>query len=407
MVGDLINSDHSKMDENIIPHDWEIKELNTVSNIIDSLHQTPSFSESGFAMVRVTDIKSGNLNLEKVARVDEKTYLEFIRNYKPVRGDIVLSRVGSYGVTSFVDTDEPVCMGQNTLVIHPIIDNRFLYYILNSDFVRQQIENESFGTGYKSLSLKNVKELRLPIPVQEEEQYKIAKILSNMDLIIELIDKLIEKKKNIKQGAMQELLTGKKQLSGNWRSDLKQYKTEKELIPKYWQRKKIGETLKVKHGKSQRGVAEANGEYPILATGGEIGRTNQFLYNKPTVLIGRKGTIDEPQYMDSPFWSVDTLFYTEVFDNFNAKFLYYKMKEIDWYAYNEASGVPSLNAKTIEQIEISVPSTLAEQIAIAQSLSDMDTEIEKLEYKRNKFKQLKVGMMQQLLTGRIRLKCKN
>lgn len=79
------------------------------------------------------------------------------------------------------------------------------------------------------------------------------------------------------------------------------------------------------------------------------------------------------------------------------------MRTIDWYSYNEASGVPSLNAKTIEKIEILFPPTKEEQIAIAKILTDMDNEIEQLEKKRDKYLNIKSGMMQQLLTGQIRL----
>ena len=106
--------------------------------------------------------------------------------------------------------------------------------------------------------------------------------------------------------------------------------------------------------------------------------------------------------MDSPFWTVDTLFYTEVSSRACSKFLYYQFLLIDWYAYNEASGVPSLNASTIENIEIQVPD-LSEQSAIATVLSDMDTELAALESRRDKTRALKQGMMQELLTGRIRL----
>ena len=86
--------------------------------------------------------------------------------------------------------------------------------------------------------------------------------------------------------------------------------------------------------------------------------------------------------MDTPFWTVDTLFYSEVFNNTNAKFTFYKFNLIDWYSYNEASGVPSLNAATIENIEQAFPILKEEQEAIATVLSDMDAEIAALESRR-------------------------
>ncbi len=106
--------------------------------------------------------------------------------------------------------------------------------------------------------------------------------------------------------------------------------------------------------------------------------------------------------METPFWTIDTLFYTEVFKPNNAKFLYYLFCLIDWYAYNEASGVPSLSAKTILSIEAAVPPA-DEQDSIAAVLTEMDSEIAELETKLLKHQTLKQGMMQNLLTGTVRL----
>ena len=174
------------------------------------------------------------------------------------------------------------------------------------------------------------------------------------------------------------------------------------VIPEEWEVKELGEILKVKHGKSQHEIIDVNGAFPILATGGVIGWTNVFLYDEPSVLIGRKGTIDVPQYMESPFWTIDTLFYTEIFKNTFPKFIFYKFNTIDWYSFNEASGVPSLNAKTIEKIQIPLP-PLPEQQAIASALSDADALIAALEQFITKKRNIKQGAMQQLLTGEKRL----
>src|SRR4030042_1208250 len=116
----------------IIPNDWKVAPLDEIAKVIDSLHQTPKFSGEGYPMVRVVDIKTGNLNLQRALKVNEKDYCLFIKNYQPKRGDIVLSRVGSYGVSSYVETDEHFCMGQNTVVLQPKLPARFLYYVLNS-----------------------------------------------------------------------------------------------------------------------------------------------------------------------------------------------------------------------------------------------------------------------------------
>ncbi len=173
-------------------------------------------------------------------------------------------------------------------------------------------------------------------------------------------------------------------------------------IPPGWQQVKLGDCLVIKHGKPQKEVEVIDGKYPILATGGIIGRTNTPLYSKPSVLIGRKGTIDKPRYMDAPFWTVDTLFYSQIKENSVPKYLFYKFNTIEWYDYNEASGVPSLSATTISSIKFNLP-PLAEQNRIVTVLETWDKLIEKLAKKIETKKQIKKALAQDLLTGKKRL----
>ncbi|MCK4840868.1 MAG: restriction endonuclease subunit S [Methylococcales bacterium] len=179
--------------------------------------------------------------------------------------------------------------------------------------------------------------------------------------------------------------------------------TEVGMVPNDWSVKPIGGVLSIRHGRSQKEIVCIDGIYPVLGTGGEIDRTNIPLYSKPSVLIGRKGTINKPRFIDTPFWTVDTLFYSEINVVNDAKFIFYKFCLIDWMSYNEASGVPSLNASTIENIPLSFPINKSEQTAIAKALSDIDTLIISLEKLITKKQAIKTTTMQQLLTGKKRL----
>jgi type I restriction enzyme, S subunit len=175
------------------------------------------------------------------------------------------------------------------------------------------------------------------------------------------------------------------------------------IIPNDWKVERLGKVLKIKHGKSQKEVEDENGLYPILGSGGIMSYANKYLYNKPSVLIGRKGTIDKPLYLEKPFWTVDTLFYSEIFEGNLAKFIFYKFKLINWRKYNEASGVPSLSASGIESLKNSFPS-LQEQTSIAQILSNQDNLIELKEKLLEEKKKLKKSLMQNILTGKVRFK---
>ncbi len=267
----------------------------------------------------------------------------------------------------------------------PELDGFYFYKYFSSHFY-DRIMAMTAKSSVDSVRMEMIADMLVPLP-GIKEQRAIAATLSDVDAMIAAQDKLIAKKHAIKTAAMQQLLTGKQRLPG---------------FSGEWEVRRLGDVLSVRHGKSQHEIAVTDGKYPILATGGEIGRTNTFLYDKPSVLIGRKGTIDKPQYQDTPFWTIDTLFYTEIVNGTLPKYIYHKFLMIDWPSYNEASGVPSLNASTIEAIEIKHPS-LDEQAAIAAILSDMDADIAALEARRDKTKAIKQGMMQELLTGRTRL----
>ena len=180
-----------------------------------------------------------------------------------------------------------------------------------------------------------------------------------------------------------------------------QIEGEKLLVPKLrfkefnneYKKYKIGDTLKVKSGKDQKLIECINGKYPILGTGGQIGTTNNFLYDKPSVLIGRKGTINKPQYMTTPFWTVDTLFYTDIKEGFNTKYIFYAFQNINWKKYDESTGVPSLSCKTIEEILYYIPNK-DEQDKISTFITLLDKKIELQQRKIEALKIYKKGLIQ-------------
>ncbi len=174
-----------------------------------------------------------------------------------------------------------------------------------------------------------------------------------------------------------------------------------------WKEKRIEKVLKIKHGKDQKAIEKKDGIYPILATSGEIGRSNTFLWDKPCVLIGRKGTINKPQYMDTPFWTVDTLFYSDVFQDNDAKYLYYLFNTINWKKYDESTGVPSLSAKTIERIKIKISNNPKEQEKIASFLTLIDKKIEKQKELVELLKKYKRGLLSQIFSQKLRFKDNN
>ncbi|MCT1864853.1 restriction endonuclease subunit S [Dietzia cinnamea] len=272
----------------------------------------------------------------------------------------------------------------NSIIPNGSVDPEFLFYATStlSAIVREQAGEQAVPLVNKS----QFSEFEIPMPPLVEQK-EIATALADADDLIATLERLIAKKQAIKQGMMQQLLTGRTRLPG---------------FTGEWTDSRLGDVLTVRHGRNQRIVEIPSGTVPILATGGQIGWADRPLYSKPSVLIGRKGTIDRPQYQDRPFWTVDTLFYTEISTKADPRFLYYVFQTIDWRSMNEASGVPSLSSTRIESVEVRLPD-LAEQKAVRRVLDDADVETTVLRARLAKARAVKQGMMQQLLTGCTRL----
>ena len=198
-----------------IPKSWEVMRMRSIAQVIDSLHETPTFSDFGIPMVRVTDIKRGDLSVDNAKTVSEEDYRKFIKKYEPQLGDIVMSRVGSYGVSSYVSSDKPFCMGQNTVIINPVdISGRFLYECLESDCIQRQIELEVAGSGYKSLSLADIRALAIPVPPMHEQE-RIRGLLLSIDGQVIVQKQKLTQTQSLKKSLMQDLLTGKVRVTVN------------------------------------------------------------------------------------------------------------------------------------------------------------------------------------------------
>lgn len=376
-----------------LPKGWTLAPLGELLLFQNGFNTDKSSYGRGLPFANVLEvIKHRHLTARSIPGRVSTTAAETNR-YLVSRGDILFNRTSEtqeeVGLASVYLDDEPVIFGGFVLRGKPISDRlvpEFAGYALRSAFVRQQIFAAGQGGIRANIGQQSLSSVNVQLPDKAEQQ-AIAAALSDADSVVAGLERVIAKKRLIKQGAMQDLLAARRRLPG-FSGD--------------WEVKKLGDALKVRHGRSQKEVEHPTGEYPILATGGQIGTATKFLCEKPSVLIGRKGTIDVPRFMDKPFWSVDTLFYTDVHEGYDAKFLFYVFQMVDWMSYNEASGVPSLNAKTIENIEVQIPKH-DEQQAIAAILSDMDVEIQTLEARLAKARAVKEGMMQNLLTGRVRL----
>lgn len=293
-------------------------------------------------------------------------------------------------------------------------DIKFMSYVLYDMNLNQYSESSA----QPGLSVKKLLELEYPIPQNKEEQTAIAEALSDIDSLISSLQKLIEKKKAIKQGAMQELLTGKKSLPGFYGE---------------WKELDFADNAKLKARIGWQGLTtteylQSGYAYLITGTDFHAGKikwnTCHFVGEKRykqdlniqiknhDILLTKDGTIGKVAYISNV--NKPTTLNSGVFvvrpakeDSFIPAFLYHVLNSFLFVSFlsklSAGSTINHLYQKDFVDFTFKAPEELAEQQAIAQVLSDMDSEIERLEKKLAKYQQIKQGMMQELLPGRIRL----
>ncbi len=398
----VIPEGYKQSEIGLIPSDWELLTVNDVATFSGG-SQPPRSTfifkprDGYIRLIQIRDYKTSEYETFIPDSLAKKRCSDtdiMIGRYGPPIFQILKGITGAYNVALIKASPTD------------LIDQGYLYHFLKDQKLFELMDMLSQrSSGQTGVELPALKAYPIPLP-PKQEQTAIANALSDVDALISELEKLIAKKQAIKTASMQQLLTGKTRLPEfALREDgtPKGYKqSELGEIPEDWEVAPLSDFIKIRHGRNQKAVESPDGKYPIFATGGQIGTANSFLYDKPSVLIGRKGTIDKPRFAEEPFWTVDTLFYSEVSKTADAKFMFYKVCMIDWMQYSEASGVPSLNASTIESVLAVFPER-DEQTAIANILSDMDSEIQTLEQRLNKTRQIKQGMMQELLTGKTRL----
>lgn len=180
-------------------------------------------------------------------------------------------------------------------------------------------------------------------------------------------------------------------------------------IPKHWETKALKRFAKICNGQDHKNVWDDNGQYPIIGTGGTFGRANKYLHPGPSVILGRKGTIDKPQFMTEPFWSVDTAYYTEISDGTSPRFFYYLCTTINFDMHKYGSAVPSMTQEVLNQILFAYP-PFNEQTAIATYLDTKTAEIDQLIADKQRLLQLyeeeKTAIINQAVTKGLNPKAK-
>ena len=382
----------------VIPEDWEVRPLDTHALVTSGkrlpLGQSLSDSETPHPYIRVTDMRPGSVSLSNIKFVPIDVFPS-IQRYRIFNEDIFISVAGTLGI---VGTIPPELNGANLTENADRITNitcsqRYLLHMLMSPLIQNTIESLQTVGAQPKLALGIIRKFTIPLPPTKSEQEAIAEALSDADAMIESLEQLVAKKRHLKQGAMQELLTGKKRLpgfTGKWL-----------VIP-------LGEIANIKTGSRNNQDKVEDGEYPFFVRSASVERINSYSHDCEAILVPGEGGIGSIFHYINGRFDVHQRVYaiTQFAPDVSGKYIYLFMCEKFGHHAMENSvkaTVDSLRLPTFQNFIVSMPPTGEEQTAIAAVLSDIDAEIATLETKLTKARQLKTGMMQELLTGRIRL----
>ena len=298
-------------------------------------------------------------------------------------GDVIIPASGETQIdiatASCVLYDDIILSGDLNILSHEENGSWLAYYL--SSAKKLEIAQLAQGNSVVHLYSSQLKDLKINKP-SKEEQTKIASFLSNVDEKISQLTKKHELLSQYKQGMMQKLFSQQVRFKADDGSEFGE-----------WDQLKFKDVIKIKYGKDHKKLDD--GDIPVLGTGGVMRYVDSYLYEGESILIGRKGTIDKPRFISGKFWTVDTLFYTEIGEKILPKFAFQQLLLVNWLNLNEATGVPSLNTTSIGNIELKVP-CLAEQTKIANVLSAIDQKIEVVSKQIEQAKQWKKGLLQQM-----------
>lgn len=388
----------------MIPTDWDVKRLGDIAQF-----------NNGKAHERFIDDKGNYVVVNsKFISTEGEVFKTSDKNLSPLfEGEIVMVMSDiphgrALAKCFFIRENGKYTLNQRICSFKPInADSLYLFYKLNRN--KYFLDFDS-GVGQTNLRRIEVLDCPIALPSNKKEQSAISTALSDADALIVKMEALIQKKKNIKQGVMQELLTGKRRLPG---------------FSGKWEVKKVGDFFSLSATYSKSSFVNDGGTYLIMDMGSvssegkniaskrislstDLLRTGDLVMPKDDIgggnIIGKVAYIDaDNKYilgdhvykLTAKNSEVDALFFSYLM-NSNGVSIKLKKKVA-------GSAQLGLGRKSVEDQDIDFPKDKSEQIAIATTLSDMDTEIEKLESQLTKYQNLKQGMMQTLLTGKIRL----
>jgi len=379
----------------VIPEEWEVLQLTDVAAIKAGIAKNSNalpIDPVSVHYLRVANVQDGFLSLAEMSEI--RVNRSDLQRYAVLPGDVLMNEGG--------DLDK---LGRGAIwrgEFSPCIHQNHVFVVRCNSTILPAYLNIWTGTavarryfvvaGKQTTNLATINKTALgqlpvvlpPLP----EQRAIATALSDVDALLAKLDQIITKKRDLKQAAMQQLLTGQTRLPG---------------FSGEWDVKRLGDISPLQRGFDLLTSRLHSGPYPVVYSNGISSYHDEFMVKGPGVVTGRSGTIGNVHFVEGDFWPHNTSLWVTSFNGNSPKFIFYLLSSLRLDRFGTGSGVPTLNRNDVHAYSVYIPTMASEQTAIAAILCDMDTELAALQARRDKTQAVKRAMMQALLTGRIRL----
>lgn len=382
-----ITQGYTQTEVGLIPEDWSVVQLGNYVKITSGA--SPSlfeFYSDGTPYFKVEQLGNTDKYLHS-----ESTPYHFQVGPKVQRDSIVFAKRGAaIALNKIRILREDSFMDTNLMALTPQkeLNSEYLFYALSYLGLWRFADT----TSIPQINNKHINPILFSLP-SKVEQIRIASALSDIGTLISGLDKLIGKKRDIQQAAMQQLLTGQRRLPG---------------FSGEWGTKQLGNIANIKTGSKNNQDKFEDGEYPFYVRSSTIERIDSYSHDCEAILVPGEGNIGSIFHYINGKFDVHQRVYaiTQFADDVSGKYVHLYMSiRFGAHAMQNSvkATVDSLRLPTFQVFEVLLPPTKEEQAAIAEALTNMNTELATLEARRDKARQIKQGMMQELLTGRIRL----
>ena len=361
-------------------------------DVRDGTHDSPKYTQEGYPLITSKDFKNGQFDFSKTRYISEVDYKNIIKRSKVDIGDILYSMIGgNIGSMIYIQHDNYFDMAiKNVALFKPYqnsdISTKYIAYFLESKI--KEYQAIAIGGAQPFVGLDIFRNTLVPLPPLAEQHRIITEIEKWLALIDQIEQGKVDLQTIIKQTKSKILdlaIHGK--LVPQDPNDEPAIKLLKRInpdftpcdnghytqLPEGWAICKMKQITSITNGKSQKNVETLNGIYPIYGSGGVIGRANQYLCIAGSTIIGRKGTINNPIFVEEHFWNVDTAFGLKANDAILDKYLYYFCLSFDFSKLDKSTAMPSLTKTSIGNVLIPIPPYKEQERIVAKIDMVLDT----------------------------------